>query len=206
MKLLNAVRKNGAYRTMIFVILVGVCSKAAFGNTDWPNASSLYLSRSSLWEKTVITSNEGGNQNVISTYSSGSKSGNRALSHGTSRHYNNGIVTYSSIWIQNYKSYSATPAFKAPYLPGWNISSHVRYSASFALDYLIPSTWDGHLDIDLNVDCQPVDSRGNDSGSIRFKRYNHIRGAGQRGRLFISPYSQSKSVDWDSTVYFYLHD
>ena len=192
-------------RIMAVVVVCAAFVTEVKSASNWPQASSLYLSQSSLWEKTVTTRVSSGVANVVSTYSYGSRSGNSAPSYGTTRHYNNGIVTYSSIWTQCYDKYSATPAFRAPYLPGWTITSNVRYSASFAMDYRIPAAWNGHLEFVLDLNSQPVDGRGEDSGAVRRKYSEYDRGAGRSGRFFISPDSQSRTVDKSSTVYYYLH-
>jgi hypothetical protein len=196
------------FRMLTVVVLSAVFIAEVRCDPNWPRAGSLYLylSRFSLWEKTVTTAIESGVANVVSTYSYGSKMGNSGLSYSTTRHYNSGIVTYSSVWIQSQDNYSETPAFQAPYLPGWTITSNVRYGASFALDYEIPSSWNGHLEIELDLTCQPVDRRGKNSGKNRRKYYEFTKGAGQSGRLFISPYSQSRTLSKNSTVYYYLHN
>lgn len=189
-----------ALATFLAITSEGKCQPA-----NSPKASSLYISRSSSWEKTTISRVADGVREVASTYSYGSRSSNNSASTGSTRYYNNGIVTYSSVWIQTKDKYRATPAFQAPYLPGWTLSSNVRYSSSFCLDYLIPSTWNGHLELDLRVVSKPVDNRGHASGQDKIKYSMFTRGSGQSGRFHISGMPQSKTVSKDSTVYYFLH-
>ncbi len=144
---------------------------------------------------------------MTSFVSNGTRSWNSGVAtNGQTRYYNNGTVTYSSAWFQTTKNYRATPAFKAPYLPGWTITSNVRYSSTFALDYTIPATWNGYPDILVEILCQPVDGRGQDNGRETRKYYEHERRTGQTGRIYISPLSQSYTVGTDKTIYYFRHD
>ena len=194
-------------KLIVTILSVTTLHLTAQAELDFPQASSLYLYRSTLWEKTVTT-NSSGTENIVSTLSKGGQSNNSATPSGTTRHFHNGTVTYSPIWSWTTKNYVATPAFKAPYLPGWTITTSARYTSSFALDFRIPSAskWNGHLDILLELKCQPVDGRGQDFGSVQRKYYDLRRYSGQSGRLLISPYDQSYVVGRNAPVHYWMYD
>lgn len=170
-----------------------------------PRASGMYIARSSSWVKTTTTSNTG-NTNTTSTYSSGGRSWNNLPGSGRTRIYNNGTTTYSYNWNSTDKNYQATPAYKAPYLDGWTITTNVRYGCSHAMDYDIPPTWLGYLDILVELICQPVNGRGQDSGNSRRKYYNRLKRTGESGRIFISPYSGSYTKSSNSEALYFRED